>query len=68
MSSGIAKLKAARKAGVTRARLAWILGYRISNIDRALRRGALSEDMEACVNKKLTAIAIKRSENVKDPG
>jgi hypothetical protein len=66
--TGIKKIKAARKDGVTRARLASILDCSIGTIDAALRRGALSEEMEASVKKNLTAAAIKRSENVKDPG
>ena len=67
-STGIARMKAARKAGVTRARLAVILDFSIATIDRALRSGKLSEQMEVKVKTKLTPAAIKRSENVKDPG
>ena len=62
MSTGLAKIKALRKKRITRARIAAIIGCRISTIDRALRRGALSENMEARVKQKLTATAIKRSE------
>jgi hypothetical protein len=68
MTTGITKIKAARKDGVTRARIASILGCRISTVDRAVRSGKLSEQLEAVVQKKLTLTAIKRSEGVKDRG
>jgi hypothetical protein len=43
-------------------------GLSIGALDAALRRGALSEEMEANVNKNLTAAGLKRVEDVKDPG
>ena len=66
--TALAKIKAARKDGVTRARIASILNCSISGLDDALRRGTLSEEMAANVSKKLTVAAIKRSEGVKHPG